>query len=167
MRTLHFKDWLGFLSIFYKRPQNQNPSLSSLGLFSGLCLIHSFHSYSESRACVSEGSTHDSECMQPAIIQRAVRDLLSHLACYLITFFRFHTSLRAVSTTPFSRILGCAFKPVKSTKSLDLTHWGTRWGKTPWTRLFLLGNDSSTKQFRGCASAVTGNTLQSVTHIII
>lgn len=67
----------------------------------------------------------------------------------------------AVSAALFSWILGCAFKPVKSKKiSLDLTHLGTKWENpidTP--RLFLLGNNTSTRQFGGFATALTGTTL--------
>lgn len=135
------------------RAMNQKPSLSSFSFF------FQAHSFSE---CVSEGSTHDIECVQPATAERAVHDLLSHLACYQNTFFSFHTSLRAVSTVLFSWILSCAFKPVKSKKSLLIWHIQALNGKPPpppYTWLLLYGNDSSTKQFRECATAVSGKTL--------
>lgn len=38
--------------------------------------------------------------------------------------------------------------------SLDLTHPGTKWGK-PRRHSFLFGNDTTTKQFRDCATAAT------------
>lgn len=92
--------------------------------------------------------------------KRAVHDVLSHLACYQNTFFSFHTSLRAVSAAPFSCILGCASKPVKSKKSLDLTHPGADWENPKDTpRLFLSENDSSSKQIGDAAAAVMGKTL--------
>lgn len=121
-----------FLVPFNVLYMNQKPSLSSSSFFfSGLSLILSFRSSSECRACVSEGSTHDSECVQPAITEWAVHDVLSHLACCQNTFFSFHTSLRAVSTGLFSWILSCAFKPVKSKKSLLIWHIEALNGKTP------------------------------------
>lgn len=74
----------------------------------------SFHSSSECRACVWDGRTHDSECVQPTITKRAVPDVLSHLACCQNTVFSFHTSLRPVSAALFSCIRGSAFTSVKS-----------------------------------------------------
>lgn len=111
------------------RGLNQKPSLSSLSLFLGLVP----RSSSEWPACVSEGSTHDSECVQPATAEGAVHDVFSHLACYQNTFFRFHTSSRAVSAVLFSWILGCAFKPVKSKKSFLIWYIQALNGKTPHT----------------------------------
>lgn len=85
------------------RGLNQNPSMSSLSLFFGLVP----RSSSECHACVSEGSTHDSECVQSATAEGAVHDVLSHLACYQNTFFIFthHRGLWALcSSREFSAV---------------------------------------------------------------
>lgn len=65
-----------------------------------------------------------------------------------------------MSDALFSCILGCAFKPVKSKKSLDLTHPGANWGNPKDSpRLFLSENDTGSKQIGDGATAVMGKTL--------
>lgn len=112
------------------RGRNQKPSLSSWSL-SQACpsFFHFILHQNVVHVFEKEALMTVNACS--LLTQRAVRDVLSHLACFQNTFFRFHTSLRAVSAALFSWTLGCAFKNREIQKiSLDLTHWGTN-GKAP------------------------------------